>query len=368
MQARGGNSLGSHFITGFPGFVATHLIQALFKQGVTAEVIAVVQYAELARAKVVVREIEQQFEQCQIILFEGDITLPNLNLSLTDVQLIAPKIVVIWHLAAEQNLMVKREKAWKVNVHGTANVNEFACNLPNIQRCMYFSTAFISGKRKGDIFEMELIRPPEFYNFLEESKFEAELLVDDLKLELPVTIVRPTMIYGHSQTGETQRFDGLYYLMNMIDYFKAQRLFPQIGSKQTDLQVVAVDYVINASISLCLNEQAEGETVHLSDPKPYKVLAVYHRLVQLMTTRKTFSTLPLGIAKVMLEQPNFRNAWHVPPQMIDYLDHPTRFDTTDCMRLLHQTDIQPVDLFEALPHVVSFYEQNKHLDSYQVKI
>ena len=360
--------MGSHFIVGFPGFVATQLIKELFNQQITTEIIAVVQDQELARAKVVVEEIEQQFEQCQIILFEGDITLPNVDLADADFRLIAPKIAVVWHLAAEHNIMIKREKAWKINVHGTANVNEFASNLPSLQRYMYFSTAFISGKRKGDILEMELIRPPEFHNFLEESKFEAELLVDDLKLELPVTIVRPAMIYGHSQTGETQRFDGLYFLMNMIDHLKGKRIFPQIGSKNTELQVVAVDYVVKASIALCLNEQAEGETVHLTDPKPYNVLAVYQRLVQLMAKRKTFSTLPLGIAKVMLEQQSVRKTWHVPPQIIDYLDYAARFDTIDCERLLQGTNVQSVDLFEALPNLVQFYEENKHLNRYHVKI
>lgn len=360
--------MGSHFVVGFPGFVATHLIKELFGQQVTTEVIAVVQYEELARAKVVVQEIERQFKHCQVILFEGDMTLPNLDLSDADIQLVAPKISVVWHLAAEHNVMIKREKAWQVNVHGTANVNEFVCNLPNLQRYMYFSTAFIAGKRKGKILEMELIRPREFNNFLEESKFEAELLVDDLKLELPVTIVRPALIYGHSLTGETQRFDGLYFLMNMIDYLKEKRLFPQIGSKNAELQVVAVDYVVKASIALCLNEQAEGETVHLTDPKPYKVLAVYQRLAKLMTKRKTFSTLPLGVAKVMLEQQSVRNIWHVPPQMIDYLDYAAHFDTTDCERLLQGTNIQSVDLFEALPNLVKFYEDNKHLKNFHVKI
>lgn len=360
--------MSSHFVVGFPGFVATHLIKELFKQQVTIEIIAVVQFEEFAKAKVVAGEIERQFNQCQIILFEGDITLPNLDLADADLQLIAPKITAVWHLAAEQNIMIKREKAWKVNVHGTANVNEIACNLPNLQRYMYFSAAFISGKRKGDILEMELIRPPEFHNFLEESKFEAELLVDDLKLELPVTIVRPALIYGHSRTGETQRFDGLYFLMNMIDHLKGKRIFPQIGSKSAELQVVAVDYVVKASIALYLNEQAEGETVHLTDPKAYKVLEVYHRLAQLMAKRKTFSTLPLGIAKVMLEQQSVRKAWHVPPQMIDYLDYAARFDTTDCERLLQGANVQSVDLFDVLPNLVQFYEDNKHLKSYHVKI
>ncbi|WP_274309295.1 SDR family oxidoreductase [Solibacillus daqui] len=360
--------MGSHFVTGFPGFVATHLINELFKQKVTSEVIAIVQSDELACAKVVAKEIEQHFEQCQIILFEGDITLPNLDLADADVQLIAPKISIIWHLAAEHNLMIKREKAWKVNVHGTANVNDFTGKLPNLKRYMYFSTAFIAGKRQGEILEMELIRPPAFHNFIEESKFEAELLVDDLKLELPVTIIRPTMIYGHSQTGRTQRFDGIYFLMNMIGYLKNQMLFPQVGSKNTDFQVVALDYVVNASIALCLNNQAEGETVHLTDINPYKVIDVYQKLVQLMTKRKTFSTLPLGIAKVMLEQSSIRTAWHVPPQMIDYLDHAACFDTKDCERLLEHANMEWVDLLEVLPNLVDFYENNKHLTTYQVKI
>lgn len=360
--------MGSHFITGFPGFVATHLINELFNQKVTTEVIAIVKPDTLACAKVIVQEIEQRFEQCQIILFEGDITLPNLDLAEADVQFIAPKISVLWHLAAEQNLMMKREKAWKVNVHGTANVNDFAGKLPNLVRYMYFSTAFIAGKRQGEILEMELIRPPAFYNFLEESKFEAELLVDDLKLELPVTIIRPTMIYGHSQTGRTVRFDGIYYLMNVIDYLKDKRFFPQIGSKTTDLHIVALDYVVNASIALCLNNQAEGETIHLTDRQLYKVLVVYQRLVHLMTTRKTFSILPLGIAKVLLEQSNICTALHVPPQMVDYLDYAASFDTKDCDRLLEQAKIEGVDLLDVLPNLVDFYENNKHLSSYHVKI
>lgn len=360
--------MGSHFVLGFPGCVATPLVKQLFQQQVTNEIIAIVESDKLALAKVMVKEMENLYEGCQMILFEGDITLPNLDMVDADIQLIAPKISVVWHLAAENNLMIKREKAWKINVHGTANVNEFIASLPNLKRYMYFSSAFIAGKRKGKILEMELIRPPAFNNFVEESKFEAELLVDDLKLELPITIIRPTMIYGDSQTGKTMRFDGLYFLMNMIDYLQDQMIFPKIGSKTADLQAVAVDYVVCASISLCLNDSAEGETVHLTDSKLYNVLAVYLKLVELMTERKTFSTLPLGLAKVMLEQPNVCMAWHVPPQMIDYLDSPMNFDTTDCLRLLEGTVTQASELFDSLPNLVEFYEKNKHLKSYHVNI
>lgn len=365
---KGGETLASHFITGFPGFVATEMIHALFKQKQTTEIFAVVLASKLAKAKVVVQEIEQQYEGCQIVLFEGDITLPNLDLQGEEFRLIAPKIEVVWHLAAAHQLSIKREQAWKVNVHGTANVNEFVCRLPNLRRYMYFSMAFISGKRNGTILETELIRPPAFHNHLEETKFEAELLVDDLKLELPVTILRPVCIYGNSQTKGTEQFNGLYYLMHLINDWQEKVVFPQLGSKQTDLHVVSLQYVIEASIRLCMNPQAEGETVHLIDATLYPVATVYQELASLLTKRKTFGTLPLGIAKVMLEQKNIRNGWQVPPQLIDYLDLDAHFDTTDCIKLVGTLQEPQQDVLQALPKLVQFYREHKHLQSFYVEV
>ena len=360
--------MGSHFITGFPGFVATEMVHALFKQQQTNEIFAVVLSSNLARAKVIVQEIEQQYEGCQIVLFEGDITLPHLDLQEEEFRLITPRIEVVWHLAAAHQLGIKREQAWKVNVHGTANVNVFVGRLPNLRRYMYFSMAFISGKRSGSILEMELIRPPAFHNYLEETKFEAELLVDDLKLETPVTIIRPACIYGNSQTKGTEQFDGLYFLMHLINYWKDQAIFPQIGSKKTDLHVVSLHYVIEASIRLCMNPQAEGETVHLIDSTLYPVATVYQELVHLMTKRKTFGTLPLGIAKAMLEQKKIRKGWQVPPQLIDYLDLDVHYDTKDCTKLIGAFDDQQQDVVQALPKLVQYYEEHKHLQSFYVEV
>lgn len=360
--------MGSHFITGFPGFIATEMVHTLFKQQQTNEIFAIVLASELARAKVIVQEIEQQYKGCQMVLFEGDVTLPHLDLQEEEFRLIAPKIDVVWHFAAAHQLGIKREQAWKVNVHGTANVNEFVCRLPNLRRYMYFSMAFISGKRSGPILEMELIRPPAFNNYLEETKFEAELLVDDLKLEIPVTIIRPVSIYGISQAKGTELFDGLYFLMNLINYWKNQAIFPQIGSKKTDLHVVSLHYVMEASIYLCMNPQAEGETVHLIDSTLYPVATVYQELVRLMTKRKTFGTLPLGIAKAMLEQKKIRTGWQVPPQLIDYLDLDVHYDAKDCTKLLEGLEYRQQDVLQELPKLVQFYEEHKHLQSFYAKV
>lgn len=368
MGDKGGWFVGIHFFTGFPGFVATALIRELFTKGVTKEIYAVVLPSELEKAKAVVNLIEKTCEGCQIVLFEGDITLPNLDLANEELAVITPKIIVVWHLAGIHELSVRREQGWKVNVHGTANVNEFVSRLPNLQRYMYFSTTFIAGKRQGKILEMELIRPSAFHNYLEETKFEAELLVDDLKREIPITIVRPSIIYGHSETGATQKFDGIYSLMNFVEYFKTYFAIPQIGSKRALLHTVSIDYVTQVCMVLCENPEAEGETVHVTDVKSYPITFIYQELVKQMTGRKTFGTLPLGIAKVMLEQPSIRNTLHVVPQLIDYLDYEGDFDTKDCEKLVANYGLQQPNLIQILPALIQFYSENKHLQSYRAKI
>ena len=61
---------------------------------------------------------------------------------------------------------------------------EFVRNHPSIERFMYFSTAYVAGKREGKLLETELIRPYSFKNHYEETKFEAELLVEELKKDV----------------------------------------------------------------------------------------------------------------------------------------------------------------------------------------
>lgn len=107
--------------------------------------------------------------------------------------------------------------AERVNVHGTNQVNEWVQTLPNLQRYIYFSTAYVSGTREGRIYEEELEMHQTFRNHYERTKYDAEVLVDRLKEMVPTTIIRPGIVKGHSETGETIKFDGLYFMLNMYD-------------------------------------------------------------------------------------------------------------------------------------------------------
>ncbi|MFF5996936.1 SDR family oxidoreductase [Lysinibacillus sp. KU-BSD001] len=352
--------MGVHLMTGFPGFIASQLIRQLFMDGVTRQIYAVVLQSEMDKARKEVANIKAQYPNCQINLFEGDITLPNLGMDNSELGCIAPRISIVWHLAAIHDLAVARELAWKVNVHGTACVNDFVRTLPNLKRYIYFSTAYVAGRRNGRLLENELIRPVAFKNHYEETKFEAELRVEDLKCEVPLTIIRPGIVRGHSETGETIKFDGLYFLFNMIDTLSTSPLIPYIGSKRATINVVPVDYILKAVSYICTAVEAEGKTLHLTDPNPHKVSDVYYAIVKEMTGKRPFGRLPLSMVKKVLANYKIRKRLGLEYETVDYLAWKGVFDTSEAQSILQKRGIKCPDFIETVPTMVRFYKDNKH--------
>src|SRR5687768_4744810 len=107
-----------------------------------------------------------------------------------------------------------------------------------------------------------------FRNNYEETKYLAELEVDALKRELPVTIHRPSVVCGDSRTGETAKYDGVYYLINYLRISPRALSLANIGNSDVRLNVVPVDFVVEAMAALASDERAVGETVQLADPAP----------------------------------------------------------------------------------------------------
>ncbi|MGM9949247.1 MAG: SDR family oxidoreductase [Lysinibacillus sp.] len=358
----------AHLFTGFPGFIASHLIRQLFQDEVTKQIYAIVLLDEMEKAKKEAEEIEKHFPSCRIELVEGDITLPNLGIDDMEFAAIAPRVHILWHLAAIYDLAVERKAAWKVNVHGTANVNDFVRQLPNLKRYMYFSTAYVAGRRHGLLLETELVRPPAFKNYYEETKYEAELRVEDLKAEIPLTILRPGIVCGHSKTGETVKFDGPYFFLNMMDTLRRMPFIPYIGSKKTTINVVPVDYVARAASYMCQAPEAEGRTFHLTDPHPPKVYKVYCKMAKQLTGKRVIGRLPLSITKKVLENYRIRKRLGVEYESVAYLAWHAEFDASGTQELLQHTGITCPDFLDILPVIVGFYEKNKNRREIHVPI
>ena len=83
-----------------------------------------------------------------------------------------------------------------------AEVEGRAMGADRLQRFSFFSTAFVSGTRRGVVLEEELERGQSFRTPFESTKYQAEQLVRRAARDLPVSIFRPSLVVGHTLTGE----------------------------------------------------------------------------------------------------------------------------------------------------------------------
>jgi nucleoside-diphosphate-sugar epimerase len=175
----------SIFLTGFPGFIAGRLVERLAGADVQFFLLVQSQFVDKAMLDVEAVASRTGTPEENFALIEGDITHENLGINAEDLETLRKEVTDIYHLAAAYDLAVEKDLAYRVNLEGTRNLNEFAKTIESLHRYNYVSTCYVAGKRNGPIFETELIRNSGFRNYYEETKYLAEVAVEDLKKELP---------------------------------------------------------------------------------------------------------------------------------------------------------------------------------------
>src|SRR5512139_1083498 len=117
-----------------------------------------------------------------------------------------------------------------------------------------------------------------FHNAYEESKYQAELLVRRAQRDLPATIYRPSIVVGDSRTGEIDRFEGPYAMAILLVASPVGVPLPLPGDGVAPLNVVPVDFVVDAALSMSENPAGAGRTVHVVDPSPLSARRVYEMI------------------------------------------------------------------------------------------
>src|SRR5688500_3972923 len=280
------------FLTGFPGFIAERLVARLARPKTQFFLLVQSQFIEKASAAIE-RIAEQTHTPLEnFALIEGDITRPQLGISDDDLRTIRDETTDVFHLAAAYDLAVDKETARDVNLEGTKNVNELCRSLPNLHRYNYVSTCYVAGKRKGRILETELAHDAGFRNFYEETKYLAEMEVEKLKTDLPVTIIRPSVVVGDSRTGETVKYDGIYYLIQYLRKAPGILRLINVGNKDVRLNLVPVDFVVEGIAMLASDENAVGKTIALADPDPLTTAELFEVIAESLTKKRSLFIPP----------------------------------------------------------------------------
>jgi len=350
------------FITGFPGFIAARLLKKLAAQG--SRLILLVQPALVQKARVELVDLASavgcSIDQFSIV--EGDITQPNLGLSVEHVAMTRERVTRVFHLAAIYDLAVERDLARRVNVDGTKNVNAFVSSLPRLRHYHHVSTCYVAGKREARIYETELSHDGGFRNFYEESKYLAELEVDALKSKLPVTIHRPAVVCGDSKTGETAKYDGVYFLIRYLLRWPSGLSQLNIGNHKVSLNLVPIDFVVDAMAALAFDDAAIGKTVQLADPAPPTTNQLFNAIAKSIGDRRSKITVPRSWVYFFLMLPPSPRITGLPHHAVPYFFVKQTYDTTQAQQLLDEHHIHCPPFTSYVDAIVEFAATHPTLD------
>lgn len=306
-------------VTGYPGFIGKELVRKLIKAEPESTFYLLVQNKFVDGAKKYIRSFRRRKLE-KINVLSGDIASMHLGLSAEELKRVARSVTDIYHLAAISYLGVPDKLMWNVNVKGTQNLLEVADQARNLNRFNHVSTCYVSGNRQGVITESELDEGQSFRNAYESTKFEAEKRALKASERLPVSIYRPAIVVGDSRTGEISRFDGPYFMGLLLASSPLSVPLPLPGKGIGPLNMVPVDYVVNAIYYLSLQPQAVGKTFHLVDPNPLSVRKVYELIAARAGRKPPRLSVAAGLAKALLKIPGLEKVSRAHRQAIDYVN------------------------------------------------
>jgi nucleoside-diphosphate-sugar epimerase len=349
------------FLTGFPGFIAGRLVERLATEG--ARFLLLVQPAFMERAAHDVARISAETNQpaANFRLLAGDITQPDLGLQPPDLATARAETTILFHLAAIYDLGVERPPAMRVNVEGTRNTNAFALSLYSLRHYHYVSTCYVAGLRTGVILETELHHEAGFRNYYEETKYLAEVEVEQLKSQLPLTIHRPSVVCGDSRTGETAKYDGIYYLIQYLRMQPRLLSLANIGNQHVRLNLVPVDFVVEAMARLTSDERAIGATLQLADSRPLTSGELFDTIAKAIAGHSSRLTIPAPLVKTSLVLPFSPKLTGMPRAAVPYFFLSQSYDTTRAHSLLEPHGISCPPFPSYVDALVRFVEQHPKL-------
>jgi amino acid adenylation domain-containing protein/thioester reductase-like protein len=258
------------FLTGATGFLGAFLLHELLQQ-TQATIYCLVRAATIEEGQY---KIQQNLERYllwsgelspRIVPLIGDLSQPSLGLSIAMFQELATKVDLIYHNGASVNLVYSYNALRSANVMGTLEILRMASQgkvtpVNFISTTDVFSSSY-SSRKKAIREDSELDEGHKLDKGYAQTKWVAEKLLTAANLRgIPVSIYRPGMLTGHSQTGVVQTNDLMCRIIKgMIQLESAPDLNQWVN-------MTPVDYASKAIVYLSRRQSLIGKNFHIVNP------------------------------------------------------------------------------------------------------
>ncbi len=361
----------NYFLTGGTGFIGRFLVEKLLARGGTVHVL--VREPSLAKLDRLRERWGATDDQVKGVI--GDLSSPGLGLDAKTLKALTGKIDHFFHLAAVYDMGADEDAQEIANIEGTRHAVDAATAM-QASRFHHVSSIAAAGLFKGTFREDMFEEAEKLDHPYLKTKHESEKVVRE-SCTLPFRIYRPGMVIGHSRTGEMDKVDGPYYFFKMIQKIRhaLPQWVPTIGIEGGRLNVVPVDFVVNAMDHIAHLDGEDGQCFHLVDTDPYKVGEILNIFAEaghaprmaMRIDSRMFGFIPPFIRQSVKNLPPVKrltgaimNDFGIPPSVLSFINYPTRFDARETERVLKDTGIEVPRLTDYAPVVWDFWE--RHLD------
>ena len=361
----------TYFVTGATGFIGRFLIDRLLERQGTVYVL--VRKGSLKKLD----ELRSRWgdDAARVVAITGDLAKPKLGLAAADMARLKGKVGHFFHLAAIYDLSADAASQESANVEGTRNAVQAAQAMA--AGCFHHMSSIAAaglydGVFREDMFEeAEELDHPYF-----RTKHDSEGIVRN-ECKVPWRVYRPGVVVGHSKTGEIDKIDGPYYFFKLIQKLRnaMPQWMPTIGIEGGRINIVPVDYVVDAMDHIAHRKGLDGGCFHLTDPEPRRVGEVLNLFAKAahapqMTMRinaKMFSFIPsfvidsvMGLAPMRRIQRQVLADLGIPKDMFTFVNYPTRFDNREAQKALKGSGIAVPRLDDYAWRLWDYWE--RHLD------
>lgn len=361
-----------YFVTGATGFIGKRLVKKLLaRKG------AVVHFLirEESLSKVPALRAAWGVSAARAVPVVGDLTRKKLGVSSEDLKKLKGQIDHVFHLAAVYDLQADEESQIAANIEGTRNTVELARAI-DARHFHHVSSIAAAGLYEG-VFREDMFDEAENYEhpyFM--TKHESEKIVRT-ECKLPWTVYRPAMVVGDSTTGEMDKIDGPYYFFKLIQRMRQilPPWMPSIGLEGGRINIVPVDFVVDALDHIAHTVQGGGRCFHLVDPVGYRVgevLDIFSRAahapkMNVFVNAALLGFIPKSVKKGLMALAPVRRVRNavmqdlgLPEDMLTFVNYPTRYDCRETLAALKGSGIACPNLKDYAWRLWDYWE--RHLD------